>query len=178
MVQAFNHEFGGDYYIPADIVIINNTTEIYEAADKYDVDPYVLAGCIYVEQRNNYNIIDEITDVSMYFLDTSVGVSQIKISNVRMLENLGYIDEVGTGRKNLDIARKLRRDNAYNINCAAAYLSYLRMRWDGNFDVSKSAKIWGTLYNMGEGTPHPNPVANTFGEQVEACYWYMQLLMN
>ena len=178
MVSAFNPELGGNVYNSADRTIIDNKDEILSAAEKYGVDPYVLAGCIYVEQYYNYDFFDVLTDVPLFFMDTSVGIAQVKISTVCTLEENGYVEKVGHGfMKNWQVAYSLQNDSAYNINCAAAYLSYLQMRWDGAYDVSTDPAIWGTLYNMGERTPHSNPQSNWFGNKVNGYYWYMQLLL-
>ena len=179
MVPALNTELGGHAYNKADRAVINNKEAIKSAAEQYNVDANVLAACIYVEQYYNYNLIDDITDVSLFFMDTSVGLAQVKISTAKLLMERGYVQTYGNGSlQNLRIAKMLKSDNVYNIQCAAAYLSYLESYWDTAYDVSADPTIWGTLYNMGPLTPHGNPKPNWFGEKVGGYYWYMERLLN
>ena len=170
--------FGGDFYTSVERGIKKNKDAILAAAAQYNVDPYVLAGCIYVEQQYNYNWVDDLTDVGLFFLDTSVGISQIRISNVLLLEELHYIEPSEFGfMKELCIAIKLQEDDVYSINCAAAYLAYLRDQWSPYYDVSLSPAIWGTLYNNGVGNPHSNPKPSIFGQRVANAIWHMEILL-
>ena len=178
MVSTFEPEVGGCWHDDVDRAILRNKDTILDEANRFDVDPIVLAGCIYVEQRYNYDFIDILTDVPLAFIDTSVGVAQVKISTVILLEDHGYIEPTGSGfTKNWSIAQRLHNDDAYSIKCAAAYLAYLEQRWDGAYDVSQDPSIWGTLYNIGERTPHGNPKPNWFGNKVAVTYSYINRLL-
>ena len=180
MMSSLDIEIGGDAYSDADLVILDNTEEIIEAAKTYNIDPYVLAACIHTEQSINYDMMDVLIDVPLFWMDTSVGISQVRISTVKLLEDNGYIDRIDTGLiAELEIANHLSNDNAYNVNCAAAYLSFIQTQWADNYDVSKNPAVWGTLYNQGNiRPPHPNPGPNNFGEKVAAKYWYMEMLLH
>ena len=177
MVHALSRDVGGAVHNQADRVVTENKDIIKEMAANYNVDPNVLAGCIYVEQFYNYDWIDELTDVSLFFMDTSVGVGQVKISTAKLLAANGYIQPLES-ISNLQLAQKLQNDTVFNIQCAAAYLSYLDTYWDAAYDVSADPAIWGTLYNMGALTPQNNPKPNWFGEKVNGYGWYMELLLN
>ena len=169
---------GGSSYSDADRVIIANKEVIKEAAGKFGVDPNIVAGCIYTEQNSNYNIIDVLTDLPLFFMDTSLGIGQVKVSTAVLLAELGYVDVVGNGAsQNLEIAYRLHTDSEYNIYCVAAYLSLHQSQWAETYDISNNPAILGSLYNLGEKTPHTNPVPNPFGEDVASCYWYMELLL-
>ena len=175
---AANPLAGGSVYNQADAIIVRNKKTIKSAAKQYNVDANVLASCIYVEQYYNYDWIDDVTDVSLFFLDTSVGVAQVKVSTATLLIQNSYLQSPENGQtKPLQIAKKLRYDNAYNIQCAAAYLSYLEAYWDKEYDVSTDPAIWGTLYNMGPRTPHGKPQPNWFGKKVGGYYRHMELLL-
>jgi len=39
-------------------IITENAQFIFGAAEKFEIDPYVLAGCIYVEQIENVDLKD------------------------------------------------------------------------------------------------------------------------
>lgn len=175
---AANPIAGGHAYNQADITIVNIRDNIIKAAEQYNIDKNVLAACIYVEQYYNYDLIDVITDVPLFFLDTSVGVAQVKISTAKLVAENGYVPAYGNGMlQNLQIATRLQNDDAYNIQCAAAYLSYLADCWDAVYDVSSDPAVWGTLYNKGVGIPHGSLGPNFFGERVSGYYWYMELLL-
>ena len=176
MVHALSRDLGGAVYNQADRVIIENKDTIKGMAENYNVDPNVLAGCIYVEQFYNYDWFDKLTDVSLFFMDTSIGISQVKISTARLLSASGHIPPLDD-LSNLQLAQMLQDDATFNIQCAAAYLSYLDTYWDPAYDVSADPAIWGTLYNMGALTPHNTPKPNWFGEKVCGYGWYMELLL-
>ena len=70
-------------------IISKNSEYIIKYAEMYDVDPYVVAGCIYVEQVTNVDWIDSLdsTIAIKTDLDTSIGVGQVKVSTARLLED-------------------------------------------------------------------------------------------
>ncbi len=170
---------GGGSYSSADLAIVENRSTILSVSAHYGVDPVIVAGCIYVEQSNNYDLMDCLTDVPLCFLDTSVGVGQAKLSTVRLLNKKGYIDSrQNVGALNdYQLATKLQ-DDVFNITCVAAYVAYLQDLWCDVFDISQNPAIIGTMYNVGERTPNTSPKANAFGKRVETCGWYMELLLN
>lgn len=77
----------------ASSVIKEYADTIIAIADKHNVNPIVLAGCIYSEQCLNVDWVDSVTDVLFRFMDTSIGVAQVKVSTAKMLEDKGYIPE-------------------------------------------------------------------------------------
>ena len=149
-------------------IISKNSEYIIKYAEMYDVDPYVVAGCIYVEQVTNVDWIDSLdsTIAIKTDLDTSIGVGQVKVSTARLLE-----------------------DEEKNICYVAAYLRYQTDIWEKEYpEITEDVAVLGTLYNLGhekrgEGilgyifgfgnaprTPHSNPETNSFGNDVEAYY--------
>ena len=175
MVMA--RDGGGYSYSDAERVIINNKEAIKNASKKHNVDPNIVAGCIYTEQVNNYNFVDKMTDVPLYFIDTSIGIGQVKVSTARKLINAGLVDAVSKRNTNFDIARKLQSDDSFNIECVAAYLSTHQDQWCDVYDISGDPAILGTLYNVGARSPHKNPKPSPFGQKVKECYWHMELLL-
>lgn len=69
--------------------IIENKDYILYYAEMYNVDPRIIAGCIYVEQTKNYNTFDcADTEVSRWLgKDNSLGIGQVKISTAKYIEN-------------------------------------------------------------------------------------------
>ena len=77
----------------SDDILTENASYIKDAAKKFGVNPGILAAVIYTELRLNVDSVDKYTDLPLHFLDTSIGVSQIKISTAIMLEDKGYVSK-------------------------------------------------------------------------------------
>ena len=70
----------------AQSIITENAQFIFDAAEKFDIDPYVLAGCVYVEQFENVDLKDKF-DAALVLkagFDSSVGIGQIKVSTAKL----------------------------------------------------------------------------------------------
>ena len=141
-------------------MIEKNAQYIYEAAEKFDIDPCVLAGCIYAEQVLNVDLKDKFdTTLVMYMgFDSSVGISQVKVSTARMLQENGYMDPVEKPNfiekclgidENAQIAITLE-DNETNIQYAAAYIKYQNSMWEEEYpEIWQDVAIQATIYNLG-----------------------------
>jgi hypothetical protein len=137
-------------------------------------------------KRINVNFIDAITDLSLYFLDTSVGIGQVKISIAKMLEDNGYIENtiwftVGGNRmtRKMGIACKLDIDKK-NTRYVAAYLKYFQDKWKEQFpEIGERADILGTLYNIGHNltTPRATPESTLFGDFVQKNYDHVKNIL-
>ena len=159
-------------------IIKDNIASIIEAGQEFSVDPVTIAGCIYSEQVLNVDWKDYFFDYPCYFLDTSIGVGQVKVSTAIILEDLGYIEKTEpvsnltnmVSRKQL-IAGKLLNDKA-NIRYVAAYLSAWQDVWESTIDISDKPEILGTLYNLGTRArkPNKNPSPNAFGSYLKTKY--------
>ena len=179
----------------ASSIIGSNTNSIIKYAVKYNVNPLILASCIYTEQVNNVNVFDKFdSELAKYcFLDTSIGVSQVKVSTAELLENKNYVDRYCLNpNRNMGCLSEKYSDNKRivdnlcdsdkNIEYAAAYLSYLCDVWEPfHPGIRNDSSILGTLYNLGHEkrgkgfmgymfgvgnqprVPHVNPEANEFG---------------
>jgi hypothetical protein len=162
--------------------------EILAAAEEFDVDPVAIACCIYAEQVLNYDWKDVITDYLCYFLDTSIGFGQVKVSTAKFLEDAGYMPATEAYfnpdcpdlyiSRNLNIAAKLL-DDTENIRYVAAYLAYWQDTWSSVIDISQRTDILATLYNLGTNakSPNHNPSPNAFGEFAAAQYALMEELL-
>ena len=186
-------------------IISKNSEYIIKYAKMYDVDPQVVAACIYVEQVTNVDwkdLFDGAIAIKVG-LDTSIGVGQVKVSTGRLLEDEGYVEKttvteyeklLGINR-NDKIAIELENEEK-NICYVAAYLKYQTDIWEEDYpDITEDIAILGTLYNLGHEkrgkgllgyifgfgntlrTPHSNPVANAFGDDVKLCYDLMGELL-
>lgn len=181
-------------------VILDHADEIRMAANRYQVDAAIIAGCIYTEQYLNVNFIDDLTDWvgATGILDTSIGIGQVKVSTAKQLEEAGYISKthvdnsvnfviptpLTTSVEELNqraetAARAKRLDNDYeNIMYVAAYLSQFIDQWKEEFpEISVRPDILGTLFNLGYRPPNPDPSPNSFGSTVDENYEYMRDLL-
>ena len=183
-------------------IIKRNAQAIKNAGAYYGVNPAIIASCIYTEQILNVDWFDSLTDISMFWLDTSIGIGQVKVSTAKMLEDNGYIapttfdhseaylldivyyyNAPGVGLLVADsreeaIAHRLANENE-NVNYVAAYLKYWQDRWKEAYpEIDGRTAILATLFNQGElRPPHGNPQPNSFGEQAKKEYYYMRDLL-
>ena len=175
-------------------VIKSNAQHIINAAWIYDVDPQNVAACIFTEQAKNVDIVDTVTDwTAFYFMNTSVGIGQVRMSTAEFLEEKGYIEKTSSQEGGWDIpfigfvsgtermARYKRlEDNETNILYVAAYLRYFVDVWADEFNpIASRTDILATLYNLGHETtePHPDPKPNDFGEYAGDNYDMMYILL-
>ncbi|HHV99252.1 MAG TPA: RHS repeat-associated core domain-containing protein [Clostridiaceae bacterium] len=182
----------------ADKIIKDNAQYIKDAAEEFGVNPAILAACIYTEQRLNVNWIDDLTDRALYFFDTSIGVSQVRISTAKLLEDAGYMPrtesktretvryigmirytETYTITREEAIADKLM-DNKTNIRYVAAYLAYWQDIWKDTYpEIGERTDILATLYNLGvfANEPNSNPESNPFGNFAKENYKHIKSLL-
>ena len=161
--------------------IKDNAQNIIDAANYFGVDPQVVAGVIFAENSENVNNLDKLTDwTARLGIDTSVGLGQVKMSTAEFLEQEGYIKETTATDGNWGIAYdgdslSSRYDRLMDerINCfyVAAYIKYFQNTWVDEFPtIAERPDILGTLYNVGQREPNPEPEANLFGRNVMNYY--------
>ena len=87
---------GNRFQEEADKIIKANKQYIKNAAQKFQVNPYILAATIYADQRLNVDWVDDLTDGigGFYGINTSIGVAQVRVSTAEFLENLGYMPKI------------------------------------------------------------------------------------
>jgi len=186
---------GGRSKEVGDKVITDNADYIKQAAAEFGVDPAALAATIYAEQRLNVDWKDDYLDGVIGFygvLDTSIGVSQVKISTAKFLEEQGYMPKItrenggwktpfGTINGTEQMAReKALEDPQTNIRYAAAYLKYFQDTWSSDFPaIDKRADILAQLYNLGheQTSPHSAPQPSKFGVYAGGSYEHMKDLL-
>lgn len=121
----------------------------------------------------------------MSFLDTSVGIGQVKISTAKEIPKRGYIEKskkkwtfTAFGIKKNFLSLQLL-DNKTNIRYTAAYIRLQQDMWMPTLDVSNNPGVLATLYNLGKNAnnPNQNPKANPFGQYVEDNYDMLKQLL-
>lgn len=184
--------------------IKNNASYIIAAGKEFGVNPAILAATIYAEQVLNVNYTEGAEDFAqaMLGMDCSVGISQVRISTAKKVEDAGYIAKTyqteittymftnpftGNAVYSTDVISreshiydKLTNDNT-NICYASAYLALIQDKWKGAYsEIDGRTAVLATLYNIGEnGTkgPNSNPGTNEFGEFAKANYYKMRELL-
>ena len=152
--------------VEAEKIIKDNADTIIKAGEKFNVNPAIIAGCIYAEQTINVDVKDKYIDplVYSYGIDVSLGIGQVRISTAKKVESKGYmpriiVDDFGisNGEESIIVnqennmrARALMNDKT-NIMYVAAYLRYIQDIWKNKYpQISGKSDILGTLYNIGE----------------------------
>lgn len=175
--------------------IENNSSYIINAAKAYEVDPCIVAACIFTEQDLNYNWVDVVTDdfAGFYGVNTSVGLGQVRIKTAKFIEEQGYIEKaqktdngwyipfIGFVHGTENMAREQRlENNEWNTMYVSAYLRYFIDTWENDFpEINIRTDILASLYNIGhESTsPHSDPEANEFGVHADKYYFMMYSLL-
>ena len=79
--------------VEAEKIIKDNADTIIKAGEKFNVNPAIIAGCIYAEQTINVDVKDKYIDplVYSYGIDVSLGIGQVRISTAKKVESKGYM---------------------------------------------------------------------------------------
>lgn len=129
--------------------IEDNAEYIVNATNIYNIDPCIVAACIFAEQDLNYDWKDEWFDGILGFygiLDMSVGLGQVRISTAKFVEDEGYVEKakktdagwdiplIGfvTGTETM-VREKRLEDNESNTIYVAAYIKYFINEWTDDF---------------------------------------------
>lgn len=176
--------------------INENSEYIINAANFYNVDPCIVAACIFTEQDLNYDWKDQYFDYILSFyniLDMSVGLGQMRVSTAKFIEDMNYIEEAKAtdGGWNVPIIGNIHgteqmmrvyrlNNNESNVYYVAAYIRYFVDVWEDNYnEISNRPDILATLYNLGHEITSPNssPQSNSFGDHANDYYYMMYLLL-
>jgi len=186
----------------ADEIIKQNAEAIKHGGEYYGVNPAIIASCIYTEQTENVDWFDELTDIPLFWADTSIGIGQVKTSTAILLEDSGYIasttfsrsetygdtlvfywnvpgvGEVVADSRKEAVAYRLLSDTEC-IYYVAAYLKYWQDRWKEVYpEIDGRTAILATLFNQGERKPpNSNPKPNEFGIVAKENYYHMKELL-
>lgn len=153
---------------------------VFEAAKKFDIDPYILSAII-IDEIARLGPIENITDpLKVYFLgiNASVGIAQVKIETARGLIKSGYYnpDPDRLSSKNID---KISRQQLcqyveqpkHGIYFAAATIRSLIDEWKKSADLNKRPEIIATLYHLNHKIPHFDPQPDSRGQQIAGEFY-------
>jgi len=155
--------------------LMANKDIIFAAAEKFNVDPYLL-GAILIDETARLIPFEEIMDSlagSFIGKNTSGGIAQVKIETARGLILLDYYNPDPNKFSSEEKIKKASRQQIYSyieqavhsIFFAAARISELNDRWEKFINLRQNPKILASLYSM-DKTPHSNPQPNNRGLQI------------
>lgn len=150
---------------------------VFEAAEKFNVDPYLL-GAVIIDEITRLNPIEVITDClagSFVGINTSVGIAQVETDTARGLIQSGYYNP-NPNDPELSKSRigKTPRSHLYayvvqpkhSIFFAAARMRKIMDEWGKSVDLTKKPEIIATLYSLKHRDPHADPQPNDRGLQI------------
>jgi hypothetical protein len=148
----------------------------------------VVGTVLYQEQATNVNFTDTLTDYigGLLYLNTSIGIGQVRVNTARDLENIypalypGKDDSLTINDTFIRVERL--KDPYTNIRYVAAKLHFSEVRWKKEgFDIGGKPEILGTLYNIEDLNnpvePHAAPQTNDFGAGVKENYEKVRRLL-
>lgn len=150
---------------------------VFDAARKFNVDPYLLGGII-IDEIARFSPIESITDpLAGYFIgvNTSVGIAQVKTDTARGLIESGYYNpNPADPQLSKEKIGKTSRVHLYtyvvqpehSIFFAAAKMRALIDAWKKFVDLNKKPEILTTLYSLEHRDPHIDPRPNDRGLQI------------
>ncbi len=163
---------------------------ILDAAEKFNIDPYLL-GAIIIDEIARFGPFESIKDpLAGYFIgvNTSAGIAQVKTDTARGLIQDGYYNPNPNDPKlSRDKVSKTSRAHLYqyikeskhSIFFAAARMRALTDEWKKFIDLSAKSEIIATLYHLPYKSPHGNPDSNERGLQIanefySLAKWWLQ----
>ena len=145
--------------IPVQNGLKKNKEYIFEAALRFNIDPYLL-GAILVDEIARRNPVEEIADkVFNYVKNTSIGIAQVTAKNANYLLKRGLYNPT---REHL---YKYLIEPKHNIYIGAALIRSIIDDWKPFIDLKNKPDILATLYSLGR-SPHGDPKSNERGSQI------------
>jgi hypothetical protein len=150
---------------------------VFEAAKRFNVDPYLL-GAIIIDEIARLAAFEEITNLlAVYFVgrNTSGGIAQVKTDTARGLIKQGYYNpDPGDPKLSKEKINRAPRSYLYSyvkqpkhsIHFAAARMRALIDEWKKFIDLPQWPEIITTLYHLPHKAPHANPRPNDRGLQI------------
>ncbi|MEK7562289.1 MAG: hypothetical protein AAB509_01235 [Patescibacteria group bacterium] len=153
-----------------------NKDIIFAAAEKFDVDSYLLAAII-IDEIARLSPFEEIADLlagSFVGKNTSGGIAQVKTDTARGLMLIGCYNPDPNKFSSKEKIKKASRQQIYSyvkeskhsIFFGAARIRYFIDRWKKFIDLSKRPEIIATLYSPSRDDPKNNPQPNLRGLQI------------
>ena len=150
---------------------------IFEAGEKFTIDPYLL-GAIIIDEIARFIPFEDIFEkLTAFFVNknASGGIAQVKVETARGLIRAGYYNPELRDFKlsPTNVAKTSRahlygyvQDPKHSIFFAAAQMRALTNRWERFVDLRTRPEIIATLYHLPSKPPHSSPQPNERGLQI------------
>lgn len=150
---------------------------VFDAADRFAVDPYLL-GAIIIDEIARANVIEGISDIFLtQFVgwNASAGIAQVRMETARGLIKQEYYNPNPLDKQlsHERISRTLRShlfqyvtQPKHSIFFAAARIRSLIDEWQPKIDLKQTPEIIATLYHLPYIQPKTDPGANERGLQI------------
>jgi len=149
---------------------------IFSAAEKFNIDSYLLAGII-IDEIARFAPFEEIMDLlagNFIGKNTSGGIAQVTTETARDLMLLDYYNpdpERFSSKEKINKAFSQQiysylKESKHSIFFGAARMRYFIDEWKKFIDLSKRPEIIATLYSLKHKDPHNNPQPNDRGLQI------------
>jgi len=156
--------------------LIENKDIIFSAANRFDIDPYLL-GAILIDEIARAIFIEGIADmlfVQFVGRNTSIGIGQVTTDVAIDLVIYDYYNPDPNKFSSKEKIKKITRREIYeylkqpkhNIFFAGAHMRSLIDEWNKFVDLNKRPEIIATLYSREYKKPHSNPQPNDRGSQI------------
>lgn len=150
---------------------------VFDAAKKFNIDPYLLGAIIIDELARVKPFEDVFEKLAVFFVgtDVSAGIAQVKIKTARGLIQDGYynpnpndpkLSPENIGKVSRAYLHQFVKEPKYSIFFVAARVRALIDEWKKFADLSAMPEIIATLYHLPYKNPHGNPEANPRGLQI------------
>lgn len=165
--------------------VTSHAAIITQAAEEFEVDPYIL-GAIIIDEVVRLAPFEDIFD--LYLLDllgrnVSVGIAQVKLETANNIIKKGLYNPNSKDAK-LSFYGNLRNSDReylyqyviqpkHNIRFAAAYIRDIINVWAKKLDISERPEIIATLYSQGYGEPKTDPKPNKRGAQIATEFYQL-----
>lgn len=155
---------------------------VFDAAKKFNIDPYLLGAIIIDELARVKPFEDVFEKLAVFFVgtDVSAGIAQVKIETARGLIQDGYynpnpndpeLSPENIGKVSRAYLHQFVKKPKYSIFFAAARVRALIDEWKKFADLSAMPEIIATLYHLPYKNPHGNPEANPRGLQISGEFY-------
>lgn len=150
---------------------------IFEAANKFSIDPYLL-GAIIIDEISRAIPLEHIFDsllTQFVGLNASAGIAQVKIETARSLIKNDYYNpsskddnfsKNNISKTSRSYILKYVQEPKHSIYFSSAQIKFIIDTWKLGIDISNKPEIIATLYSLGEKKSHSNPKPNERGLQI------------
>lgn len=158
-----------------------NHSNIFDAADKFNLDVYLL-GAILVDEIARMHPFEEIIDIlgaQVIGRNTSVGIAQVRTDTANSIIKLGlYNPNPNDPKLPFKMLNSEARAHLYtylvepkhSIYFAAAVIQDVIESWYPVAENKLTPSVIATLYSKG-GKPHSNPTSNERGQQIAGEFY-------